>query len=113
MPKFHDRCPICNSELKVDVLLRNETWFGKKIHIKKYVCSKDSFIQITDLYKSVLFESVSFDKGLSLNINYVNHNSIIYLDGSNKIELKNRIVDLDYPLLEKARQKVKTLALFS
>lgn len=113
MPKFHAQCPICNGDLRMDVLLRNETWIGKKLNIKKYVCFKDSFIQITDLYNSVLFESIGFGKGLSLAVNYVYHNSTIYLNGANKIELKNRIVDLDYPLLEKARQKAQTLALFS
>ncbi len=110
--KFHEVCPICGGELHLEILLRNEHWLGQRLNLKKHACSKDGFLQISDFYKSLLLEVIMFEPNLTLYVDYVHHKSTLYLKGAEKIEFKNRLIDLDYPKLNKVRQKVKVLTLF-
>lgn len=92
------------------------------------------YFQVTSLYGTVLFESVHFtDIGRVVTVNHITMTSeIIYhppvdrhcVTGPNIppapgppiqsqiLEFKNRILDLDYPKLEKIREKINVLAPF-
>lgn len=114
MLHFHNVCPICKSELLhfTNVGKKCPTLERDHFSFIEWRCNRDKFTQITDLYKNLLVEMVTL-KDTIVEVNYVLHKTIIYYGKKDSMELKNRLIDLDYPELIKTHSKVKTLLLFS
>ena len=114
MLRFHKVCPVCHNELSYTSNIRKDCPFLNKENFSyiEWRCNKDKFIQITDLYKNLLMEMVTLNN-TSVEVNYVLHKTTIYYGKKDCIELKNRLLKLDYPELIKTHSKVKTLLLFS
>lgn len=129
----HEVCPICNQPLLIGKYINKDSGImKKKFSWAEGICNKGSdnyqhvFFQISSLYGERLFEKISFaEKHCEIEINYVSHSSQINYWSKPKegetqsssslpesLLIPNKIVDLDYPLLEKAINKIKTLALF-
>jgi hypothetical protein len=113
MLSFHNVCPICNSELihTSHIAQKCLPLDRSSFSYMKWKCNKDHFTQITDLYKNLLVETVHFGDIIT-EVNYVKHRTIIY-HGIKDHLIMNRLLNLDYPKLIKAHNKVKTFLLFS
>lgn len=86
------------------------------------------FFQLSSKEGELLVEKITFPQlGREIEINYaLNKTVLIYwvqprFDAQTKkwvhgepakVEIKDKLIPLDYPLLDKAVQKIKTLALF-
>lgn len=109
---------------------------GKKLSYLESVCNKikdfdtplagypfHQYFQVTSLYGTILFESVTFtDIGRFVSVNHITMTSeIMYYPKPGfdaapaqllKLEFKNRVLNLDYPKLEKIQEKIRVLAPF-
>jgi hypothetical protein len=133
MLSAHETCPICNKPLLFAKYINKDSGImKKKFSWAEGICNKGIdnyqhvFFQISSLYGERLFEKISFAaKSCEIEVNYVDHYSQInYWPKVNQdihnasssipesVRIDNKLVDLDYPLLEKATNKIKTLALF-
>lgn len=135
MLSSHETCPVCQRELKHAKYINKKcaALDGKAISFVESVCNlvtdeeheypRHIFFQVTTLYKTCLMEKIQFPfDSFEVEVNYHRSNTIItYLPKPDpfaanarpldKIEMK-RLLDLDYPSLEKVIKKAKTLALF-
>jgi hypothetical protein len=86
--------------------------------------SYHQFFQVVSLYNDMLFQSIDFpDMGRRVEVNYVlNLSKIIYApkvdihathwSPPDILEFKGKLLDLDYPKLEKIRNKISVLIPF-
>lgn len=128
-----DICPICNKKLLIAKFINKDSGlFKKKFSWTETICNSGSdnyehvFLEVSSIYGERLFEKISFaSKACEIEVNYVEHYSQINYwakpqDGQQHsssslpevLRIPNKLVELDYPLLEKATNKIKTLALF-
>lgn len=139
MSLSHDKCPICNRELQHSKYFNHPCMAagGKNLSYLDSVCNnvKDfqkppegypihTFFQVTSLYGDCLEEAVLFpDTGVDVSVNYIKQVSTItyfarynYTDTAYKEPMKivweGRVLEFDYPKLEKLINKVRTLAPF-
>lgn len=126
----HERCPVCNREMKhVQRLSRPCEIANNRTmsYLESYCLNDDAqnvilgimqhdFFQVSSLYGERYFESVVFpDLKRRVEINYISTTSkISYWKGSpaSTLEFKNRLLEFDYPKLEKIKEKTNILAPF-
>ena len=132
----HDMCPICNNPLKHIVGINKAAPIINKKELGYYVestcANRDNtfhiFYQFTSKEGELLVEKIQFpQEGMEIEVNYALNRTMMTFfskpkwDYVNKkwdhgsaesIELKDRLVALDYPKLEKATKKIKSLAIF-
>ncbi|MFA6609046.1 MAG: hypothetical protein WCT07_04030 [Candidatus Paceibacterota bacterium] len=123
--KAYETCPICNKSLihsskinkKCDVLEKNNFSFVESLcNHSNFVDIGDKlpthlYLQVVSLYGDLLYEKISFPiKRYEISVNYVARTTkLIY---SEKVINLKRVIQLDYPDLIIAKQKLKTMALF-
>lgn len=145
MSSSHETCPICHRELVHAKYLNRPCKIagGQAMSFLESTCnnvdfSKPSpdypfhlFFQVSSLYETKLFESVSFpDINRLVSVNYVTMTSEITYYGPSDthfitsphapttftppqiVTVKNKVLTLDYPKLEKIRDKIRILAPF-
>ena len=138
MHPAHESCPICKCELMHSKYLARKCKIAddKVLSYIESVCSHVDFeapspdypyhlfFQVVSLYNDILFQSIDFpDMGRRVEVNYVLHVSkIIYApkvdvhatqwSPPDILEFKGKLLDLDYPKLEKIRNKINTLIPF-
>lgn len=122
----HNHCPVCGNifchsakYLQTKCYVLN----NKKLSFVEYICdgirdtfTQHVFFQIISLYDDLYYECVSLpENNIEVAVDYVNNITfLIYLrnktpaNRSETMELKNTIIELDYPKLEKVIQKVNT-----
>ena len=134
MSSSHEKCPICYQEMQHSKYLNRSCKIagGKKLSYLESVCNKvcdfdapqwypyHQYFQVTSLYGTILFESVHFsDVGRMVSVNHITMISeIIYFPlpssppgPGHTLEFKRMLV-LDYPKLEKIREKIDMLSPF-
>lgn len=134
MSSSHEKCPVCYIEMQHSKHLDKPCKIagGKKLSYLESVCNRirdfdapqnhpyHQYFQVTSLYGTVLFESIRFpDIGRMVSVNHITMKSeIIYFPSvgsppgpGQTLEFK-RILELDYPKLEKIREKINVLAPF-
>jgi hypothetical protein len=132
----HEKCPVCGKDLlhakylnQLCVVLSQKTSFVESVCNQmadppdESVYPTHLFFQITSLYGALLYEKINFPyKSFEVEVNYTKiakQSVITYFSPPNvlksvpptKLEI-NRLLELDYPKLEKVIRKVKTLAPF-
>lgn len=132
----HEKCPVCGKDLlhakylnQLCVVLSQKTSFVESICNQVKELSDESeypqhlFFQVTSLYGQLMYEKINFpSRNFEVEVNYIKvskQSVITYFNVANsasttpatKLEI-NRLLELDYPKLEKVIRKVKTLAPF-
>jgi hypothetical protein len=123
MLSSHKNCPICQAPL-IEMINRANTIISS--------CKQDitfhSFGQVSSLERNLMVETIHFpQEEISIEVNYeLNSTKMVYVkrpkwDSEKKkwqhsppdfVELKDRIIELDYPKLKKTINKIKSLAIF-
>jgi hypothetical protein len=131
----HEKCPVCDITLKHNPRINRPAPIINQTKPGFYVesnCNNDMtfhlFFQLSSKEGELLVEKITFPQlGREIEVNYtLNKTVLIYwclprFDPQTKkwvhgeptrVEIKDNLVSLDYPTLDKAVKKIKTLALF-
>lgn len=119
----HKQCPICNLNLCVNAYVNEHCLqLDKKISYIKGTCNslthkEYSFSQVTSLYNELFYEQITVkNNDIIISNNYINRKTIISYSSKNSgalesLEYNQKMIEFDYPKMEKIIRKAKILAL--
>lgn len=133
----HEKCPICHCELRHSKYINKHCLvLNKKISYVESVCNQPDvmsdnksypihlFFQVCSLYGELLYQKVQLiTHYFEADINYPLHKSSILIFGKpdiyatvavppDIINMDNRLLEFDFPQLEKLINKANTCKLF-